>query len=85
MGLPNRKEISIYGLEWYVYNPADYRNFVMVAVDSGKVRLYTNSKGFSLSNGLYYGCPYDINLERQGGAYIIAYVDIYNEKLIMQF
>jgi len=79
MGLPNRKEISIYGLEWYVYN-GDYRNFVMVAVDSGKVcGFYTNSKGFSLSNGLYYGCPYDINLERQGGAYIIAYVDIYNE------
>lgn len=78
LGIPNRKEVSIYGLEWYVYN-SDYKNFVMVAVDEGKVcGFYTNSKGFSLSNGLYYGCSYDKSLEKQSGVYIKAYVDKLN-------
>lgn len=75
LGRPNRKEISIYGLEWYVYN-SDYNNFIMVAVDAGKVcGYYTNSKGFSLSNGIYYGCLSDSNFESQRGIYIKAYVD----------
>lgn len=52
---PNRIEQSMFGLTWYVYNE-DYTNFVMLAVDGGKIcGFYTNSRGFALSNGVSWG------------------------------
>lgn len=75
MGEPNRKEISIYGLEWYVYN-SDYKNFVMIAIDNNKVcGFYTNSKGFSVSNGIYYGGPSNIDYDKLANVEIKPYID----------
>mgnify|MGYP001012667035 CR=1 FL=1 len=75
IGEPNRKEISIYGLEWYVYN-RDYKNFVMVAIDNNKVcGFYTNSKGFSVSNGIYYGCASSIDYDEPANMQIKPYID----------
>jgi len=79
---PNRIEISTFGLEWYVYNN-DYNNFVMVAVYAGKVcGFYTNSKGFSLNNGIYYGCSSDININPSKNVQIEYFFDKYSNNTL---
>lgn len=81
MGHPKRKDISINGLEWYIYNQ-DYSNFLMVGVNEDKVcGLYTNSKGFSLSNGIYYGWSQDEDYDRNYGIRITTYLDEHNNNL----
>ncbi len=61
--LPAREETSIGGCTWYIYN-SDYSNFMMMAVDDGKVLgFYTNSQGFKLSNGVNYGDQFTLDPE----------------------
>ena len=55
LGKPQRQEISMFGLEWFVYH-ADYTKFMMIAFSDNTVcGLYTNAKGFRCGNGIEYG------------------------------
>jgi uncharacterized protein YkwD len=70
---PDRTEISVNGYLWYIYN-SDYSNFVMVAVDGGRVcGFYTNSKGFRLSDGLQYGAASGGGYAAPGNIFVSAF------------
>ncbi|MFR3499430.1 MAG: CAP-associated domain-containing protein, partial [Paraclostridium bifermentans] len=63
IGNPNRKDISEYGFDWYVYNNVK-NNFAMVGIKNQKVvALYSNSIDSSDINGIKLGDSIDFTRE----------------------
>ena len=55
LGQPQRKDLSKYGFQWYIYNN-DYNRYIQVGIDEDRVvGLYTNSKEWNSNKGITYG------------------------------
>lgn len=55
LGEPQRKDVSKYGFQWYIYNK-DYTKYLQVGVKDGKVvGLYSNSPIWQSQSGLQIG------------------------------
>ncbi|MCC5910252.1 MAG: peptidase [Clostridiaceae bacterium] len=59
LGEPNRKDMSKYGFQWYIYNE-DYVKYLQVGIKKGMVvGLYTNSSAWQLENTFIIGLTQD--------------------------
>lgn len=55
LGEPDRKDPSMYGFTWYVYN-ADYANYVQIGIDNDRVvALYSNVDNWASKQGIKLG------------------------------
>lgn len=67
LGQPDRKDLSEYGFQWYIYNK-DYTNYVQVGVQQGKVvGLYSNSSAWKSKHEIKVGSTL-AETERQYGS-----------------
>lgn len=63
LGEPDRKDISEYGFDWYIYNK-DYSKYIQVGVkDSIVVGIYTNADNWESAKGISIGMA-RVNVER---------------------
>jgi uncharacterized protein YkwD len=54
-GEPDRKDLSEYGFDWYIYNK-DYRKYIQVGVKDGTVvGIYTNADNWKSAKGISIG------------------------------
>jgi len=66
LGSPNRKDLSKYGFQWYIYN-SDYSPYIQVGIAGDRVvGLYTNSKEWNSNKGITYGSSREEVNERYG-------------------
>ncbi len=55
LGEPNRKDLSKYGFEWYIYNN-DYNRYIQVGIKNRRVvAIYSNSASWESKNGIKVG------------------------------
>ncbi|CAK4824572.1 unnamed protein product [Aphanomyces euteiches] len=67
LGQPDRKDLSEYGFQWYVYNK-DYKDYAQIGVSQGKiVALYANTLKWQSKHGIKVGST-AADVKKQYGA-----------------